>query len=152
PDAYPSVARTRPECEPKGPSPATAQTAASLGPTRDDAILTAVQGWMSHIGPTTAAELGALLGVTASDIEKALLRIEASGAILRGKFRPHQPSGSSEDSNWSGIGEGHDFSRAAKALLNTGASAPEGRLTPAAVTEWCERRLLARIHRLTVAT
>ena len=45
------------------------------------------------------------------------------------------------------------MSRAAKSELNTGASAPEGRLTPAEVeAEWCERRLLARIHRLTVAT
>src|SRR5208283_2330327 len=122
PDAYPSVARTRPECEPKGPSPATAQTAASLGPTRDDAILTAVQGWMSHIGPTTAAELGALLGVTASDIEKALLRTEASGAILRGKFRPTADRGLQDPTS-------HESQ-----------------------TEWCERRLLARIHRLTVAT
>ncbi|MFZ1916615.1 MAG: DEAD/DEAH box helicase [Terriglobales bacterium] len=122
-------------------------------PTFDDAVLMAVQGWMAHLGPTAATELGALLGISASEIEKALLRMEASGAILRGKFRPNQPSDSSEDSNWKGIGEGHDFSRAAKSGLNTGASAPEGRLTPAAPeTEWCERRLLARIHRLTVAT
>jgi len=80
----------------------------------DDAVLTAVQGWMTHLGPTTASEIGELLGLPATEIEKALLRMEASGAILRGKFRPAAP---------------HE---------------PE--------TEWCERRLLARIHRLTVAT
>ena len=62
-----------------------------------------------------------MLGLPASEIEKALLRMEASGAILRGKFRPAD-------------------SRAA-------ASAPHEH-----ETEWCERRLLARIHRLTVAT
>ena len=87
----------------------------------DDAVLTAVQGWIAHLGPTTASEIGELLGLPASEIEKALLRMEASGAILRGKFRPAD-------------------SRAA-------ASAPHGH-----ETEWCERRLLARIHRLTVAT
>jgi ATP-dependent Lhr-like helicase len=87
----------------------------------DDAVLTAVQGWMAHLGPTTASEIGELLGLAASEIEKALLRIEASGAILRGKFRPAD-------------------SRPAVSAANK----PE--------TEWCERRLLARIHRLTVAT
>ena len=88
--------------------------AASRVSTADDAVLTAVQGWMTHLGPTTASEIGALLGLPATEIEKALLRIEASGAILRGTFRPAAQ---------------HDHE-----------------------TEWCERRLLARIHRLTVAT
>jgi ATP-dependent helicase Lhr and Lhr-like helicase len=87
----------------------------------DDAVLTAVQGWMAHLGPTTASEIGELLGLPASEIEKALLRMEASGAILRGKFRPA------------------DARPAASASQE-----PE--------IEWCERRLLARIHRLTVAT
>ncbi len=93
--------------------------AARLG--LDDALLTAVQGWMPHLGPTTASEVGAQLGVAASEVEKALLRMEASGTILRGKFRP----GDSISANSSGDG-------------------PE--------IEWCDRRLLARIHRLTVAT
>ncbi len=87
----------------------------------DDAVLTAVQGWMAHLGPTTASEIGELLGLPATEIEKALLRVEASGAILRGKFRP-------------------TYSRPATSTSHQGE------------TEWCERRLLARIHRLTVAT
>jgi ATP-dependent helicase Lhr and Lhr-like helicase len=78
----------------------------------DDAILAMVTGWMGHIGPVTAKTLADLLGVPAAEIEKALLRMEASGAILRGKFTDP------------GMQE----------------------------TEWCDRRLLARIHRLTVAT
>jgi ATP-dependent Lhr-like helicase len=84
----------------------------------DDALLTLVTGWMSHVGPTSASELGNSLGLPTSDIEKALLRMEASGTVLRGKFR------------------GASGTRA-------GAPAPHE-------TEWCERRLLARIHRLTV--
>jgi len=100
---------------PAGQSPATTQAVPSF----DDAVLTAVQGWMAHLGPTTASEVGELLGLPAPEIEKALLRMEASGAILRGNFRPI------------------DLSPATS-------TAPE--------TEWCERRLLARIHRLTVAT
>jgi ATP-dependent Lhr-like helicase len=85
----------------------------------DDALLACVTGWMSHIGPVTAAELADLLGFAESEIEKALLRMEAGGAVLRGKF--------------------------------TGAASRAG--APAAhMHEWCDRRLLARIHRLTVAT
>ena len=61
--------------------------------TFDDAVLTAVQGWMAHLGPTTAAEIGELLGLAPAEIEKALLRIEATGAILRGKLPARsQPS------------------------------------------------------------
>jgi ATP-dependent Lhr-like helicase len=81
----------------------------SLSP--DDALLTLVTGWMGHSGPVTASSLGTLLGVDPASIEKGLLRMEASGSVLRGKF----------------TGETQE-------------------------TEWCERRLLARIHRLTVAT
>jgi ATP-dependent Lhr-like helicase len=82
----------------------------------EEVVLTTVRGWMPHIGPVTARKLGERLGVPCTEIEKALLRMEATGAILRGKFLG---GASSEDS------------------LDV---------------EWCERRLLARIHRLTVAT
>ena len=88
-------------------------------PSHDDALLVLVTGWMAHLGPVTAGQLGSLLSLPVSEIEKALLRMEASGTILRGKFTD----------------------RATRA----GAPAPHE-------IEWCERRLLARIHRLTVAT
>ena len=55
-------------------------------PPREDVLLALVTGWMSHIGPVTATEISALLGLQSSEIEQALLRMEASGAILRGKF------------------------------------------------------------------
>ncbi len=107
-----------------------------------DAVLTAVQGWMTHLGPTTASEIGELLGVLAPEVAKALLRIEASGVILRGKFRPGtklQPETRSVS--------GHRLSDAAN---RASPMPPLG--AEAAEIEWCERRLLARIHRLTVAT
>ena len=53
---------------------------------RDDALLTLVNGWMSHVGPVTASQLGVQVGLAASEIEKGLLRMEASGTVLRGKF------------------------------------------------------------------
>ncbi len=79
--------------------------------TYDDALLAAVTGWMMHAGPVTASSLGSTLGLAGTEIEKAFLRMEAAGSILRGKF--------------------------------TGDTSE---------TEWCDRRLLARIHRLTITT
>jgi ATP-dependent helicase Lhr and Lhr-like helicase len=76
----------------------------------EDALLSLVTGWMSHAGPVAAAQLASLLSLPVSGIDKALLRLESSGVVLRGKFSdPHSEQ-----------------------------------------TEWCERRLLARIHRLTL--
>ena len=82
----------------------------SAAPSQEDAVLAMVTGWMSHAGPATAAELGEVLGILPSEIDKALLRLEAAGSILRGQF--------------------------------TSAAGQQ--------IEWCERRLLARIHRLTL--
>jgi len=82
-------------------------------PSYENVLLATVTGWMSHLGPATAEQLGLLLAIPASEIERALLRMEASGAILRGNF-----TGTVRENQ----------------------------------TEWCERRSLARIHRLTVAT
>ncbi len=84
-------------------------------PSREDALLALVTGWMMHSGPLRASELGETLGLAASEIDKALLRLEAAGTVLRGNFRGAQP----------------------------GTAAPQE-------TEWCERRQLARIHRLTL--
>jgi ATP-dependent Lhr-like helicase len=97
-------------------------------PSREDALLTMVTGWMSHLGPTTATRLGETLGISASEISNSLLRMEASGTVLRGSF-----GGAAVELRSAG---------------QPGAAVP----TYEHETEWCERRLLARIHRLTVAT
>ena len=77
---------------------------------REELLAACVTGWMSHSGPVTAQTLGDVLGIASQEIDQTLLRLEASGSVLRGQF--------------------------------TGASGSE--------TEWCDRRLLARIHRLTL--
>ena len=76
----------------------------------DDALRNLLTGWLSHLGPCSSADLAAILGIPEAEIEKGLLRLEASGTILQGRF--------TDDA--------------------------------AGKTEWCDRRLLARIHRLTV--
>ncbi|HEV2112616.1 MAG TPA: DEAD/DEAH box helicase, partial [Terriglobales bacterium] len=92
-----------------------AQIGDAVQPPVEDAALALATGWMSHLGPTTAAHLASVLRAAQNEVGKALLRLEASGAILRGNFTSDLP--------WS-----------------------------EAQPQWCERRLLARIHRLTVST
>ncbi len=101
-------------------------------PTREDVLLSLVTGWVSHIGPTTATDLASLLGLLPADIGQALLRMEASGAVLRGKF--------TDAASRAGVPAPHEHTD------------PHGQSPHHREIEWCDRRLLARIHRLTVAT
>jgi ATP-dependent Lhr-like helicase len=95
-------------------------------PQRDDALKAAVTGWLAHLGPTTGSALADLLRLPVSEIGKTLLRIESTGLILRGKF---ERTGSDQ----------HPGSPASAGVALAG-------------VEWCERRLLARIHRLTLGS
>jgi ATP-dependent helicase Lhr and Lhr-like helicase len=79
-------------------------------PQKEDAWRALVSGWIEHSGPVRARSLAGVLGVAIDDVDKALLALEASGTVLRGRF--------------------------------SGTASEE--------TEWCHRRLLARIHRLTL--
>jgi ATP-dependent Lhr-like helicase len=87
-----------------------------------DAIRELVRGRLEICGPITADELAGTLFLSLPQIDAALLALEAEGFVLRGKFR-HR-------------GVPQDAGRCAQ-----DAGAPR---------EWCDRRLLARIHRLTI--
>ena len=78
-------------------------------PGRDAALAELLRARLGCLGPATAARLASDLGLTAIDVEVALVGLEAEGSVLRGRFTPDAPS-----------------------------------------IEWCERRLLARIHRYTL--
>jgi ATP-dependent Lhr-like helicase len=97
---------------------------------REDAILATVTGWIAHSGPVAASELAHVLRIEPAEIDKALLRLEASGSVLRGNFTGESPV------------------RQEQAQTNAVANAAAN----ATATEWCDRRLLARIHRITVGT
>ncbi len=87
-------------------------------PSADDALKAMVTGWLTHLGPTTALALAQILNLPVAEIDKTLLRIEATGLILRGNFT----------------------------------SRPTTEAPALAGLEWRERRLLARIHRLTLGS
>jgi ATP-dependent Lhr-like helicase len=75
----------------------------------EDALVEILRGRLEGLGPTTAESLAASSGLALKDVEGALLRLEAEGFVIRGKFT----TGTTE-------------------------------------TEWCARRLLARIHSYTL--
>jgi ATP-dependent Lhr-like helicase len=75
----------------------------------EENLVDIVRGRLEGLGPVTALQLAAPLGVTAAQIDGALIALEAEGFAMRGRFT-----------------------------------------ADAAREEWCERRLLARIHRYTV--
>ena len=87
---------------------------------REDALREVVRGRLEGVGPTTAAAIAATLGVSINDIDAALLALEAEGAAMRGQYE----AAASDPS-------------------------PEPRV-PTSSSQWCSRRLLARIHRYTV--
>ncbi|HEX3109889.1 MAG TPA: DEAD/DEAH box helicase, partial [Thermoanaerobaculia bacterium] len=76
--------------------------------TREEAIVELFRGRLTILGPTTAHDLAASLGITEPEADLALLALESEGVVLRGRFENPQQ------------------------------------------LEWCDRRLLARIHRYTL--
>ena len=74
-------------------------------PASDEALREIVRSRLELLGPVTADELAASMGMNGDAVLPALLQLEVEGAVMRGAF------------------------------------------TAAGVAEWCDRRLLARIHR-----
>ncbi|MEP6818166.1 MAG: DEAD/DEAH box helicase [bacterium] len=75
----------------------------------ESALVEVLRGRLEGVGPITVPALAKDFGLSTSDIELGLLKLEAEGFVIRGQFTP----GGSE-------------------------------------TEWCARRLLARIHSYTL--
>ena len=84
---------------------------------RDSAAMQMVQGWLQLLGPTTTANLAALLRVDNACVLQALLAMEMQGLSMRGVFEHAKPPDEAM----------HEI-------------------------EWCERRILQRIHRLTLGS
>jgi ATP-dependent Lhr-like helicase len=99
-------------------------------PEREQAIGKIVSAHLDHRGPVSTRALAGELGLPLSDVLVALLALEGDGAILRGAF----------------TAGGAIARRTVKEAL---AAADDSALL--AETEWCNRRVLARIHRLTLA-
>ncbi|HEX2687990.1 MAG TPA: DEAD/DEAH box helicase [Kofleriaceae bacterium] len=105
----------------------------SVVPEPDVAIVRIVGAHLDHRGPISARSLAKELGLPLPDIIGALLALEGDGAILRGSFTAAAPP--------------------AKRGAITAREALAAADDPGALQdlEWCNRRVLARIHRLTLA-
>jgi ATP-dependent Lhr-like helicase len=88
----------------------------------ETAVAELVRARLGLSGPTTAARLAEVLVLRPSDVEAGLAAAELVGIALRGKFLPGTAAESSSP--------------------DAAAAAVE--------VQWCDRRLLARIHRRTV--
>ncbi|MCC8395319.1 DEAD/DEAH box helicase [Paraburkholderia sp. MMS20-SJTR3] len=75
----------------------------------EDALVDILRARLTGFGPLPVDAIARPLGLPAGDVERALLRLETEGYLMRGRFTPH-----------------------------------------ADTEQWCERHLLARIHRYTV--
>ena len=137
--------------------------------TRDDAIVELVRGRLTITGPTTAGALAGVLGIGARDVDAALLALESEGVVLRGRFSPRQAGLTASATN--PADPGSPASARPDLSARSGAASPElvagpthatsggGRIpdpgsdvsvSSDAALEWCDRALLARIHRYTL--
>jgi ATP-dependent Lhr-like helicase len=100
--------------------------------TREDAARELVRGRLEVLGPVTAGNFARDLGEgMRSLVDQALLALETEGRVLRGHFTPSHPS--PEESG-------------------PPKPSPRGREEGVSESvEWCDRRLLARIHRHTLS-
>jgi ATP-dependent Lhr-like helicase len=99
---------------------------------------------MAVTGPITSKALAEMLGLDEKMIEATLESLEAEGTILRGRFNPSL-SKSDQEKKFE-----HDISEwcARAGIPAEGGSATKYPKRESA--EWCDRRLLSRIHRLTL--
>ena len=105
-----------------------------------------VQGWMESCGPVTVNELSHALHFPEQAVSQALLHLEGQGKVLRGHYRSSLNSTPSPFRG-EGIGEGNRCLATEGQLSRDEKTDIKGKLE-----EWCDRRLLARIHRRTVST
>src|SRR5262245_10295140 len=114
--------------------------------TAEEARVAMVRGLMEVCGPITSTQIAEQLGIESSQTDACLEALEGEGVVLRGKFTSSWRAG--------GVSPVVDASQDERTQTAThqGADAPrspEQSVAPDDI-EWCHRRLLARIHRLTM--
>ena len=106
-----------------------------------DARVAMVRGLLEICGPVTTESAAARIGITVSQTDAALEALEGEGVLLRGKFTP--PAAFLPDA--ASVNE----SCLVYDAENRSTDVPDSDET-VRTTEWCHRRLLSRIHRLTM--
>ena len=101
-----------------------------------DARVAIVRGLLEICGPITGEAVSRRCGITTSQANAALEALEGDGLVLRGRFTPATVAAADREE---------------KIVIDAPDESGESRHFPSeSTTEWCHRRLLARIHRLTM--
>jgi ATP-dependent Lhr-like helicase len=115
------------------PQPTVAQVAANGEQhSQADAWIALVRGRLECLGPQTATQIARDMGLELAAVHSALESLEGEGFALRGQFE--------ECSRELGVGSRAESGPPLPPTANSLLPSPQ----------WCERRLLARIHRLTL--
>jgi len=99
-----------------------------------DARISVIRGLIEISGPIITAEMASRTSFTPEQCTAALEALEGEGVVLRGHFTPENHPSWSDDQETP-----PPSARCQSAIRN-----------PQSSIEWCHRRLLARIHRLTM--
>ena len=99
--------------------------------TPESALVELMRGRLEALGPVTSKQLASSIGITVNKIEQALLALELEGFVFQGHYTPLTAVAPS----------------AAQPARRTG---PNTIVQSGGDKEWCERRLLHRIHRYTI--
>jgi ATP-dependent Lhr-like helicase len=111
--------------------------------TPEEARMAMVRGWMEVCGPTTADLVAGQLGIEVNQAEACLEALEGEGVVLRGRF-------SNPKSTPSDVEQHQSAQEDQEPATDPGTDVPGSPGASGAQMEWCHRRLLARIHRLTM--
>ena len=112
-----------------------------------DARVARVRGLLETCGPIRAEAVQMRLGLTSSQATAALEALEGEGVVLRGQFTARVTEPRPKSASIDPISETDSASNCSTAC----GCDDESRNFPSELTtEWCHRRLLARIHRQTM--
>lgn len=109
-----------------------------------EARVAMLRGLLEVCGPITTSSVADRVGITISQTDAALESLEGEGVVLRGRFTPAPQL--AEDATQE-IDSGMNVAESHVAVIEP---AVETRSKAKIDTEWCHRRLLSRIHRLTM--
>ena len=102
----------------------------------ETALVEILRSRLAALGPVAAHSIAEQMNLSLSQVEQALLQLETEGFVLRGQF-----------TNESSL---HLTQLGNKPLSPEGGGVGERGVDGTDKVEWCERRLLARIHHYTI--
>ena len=137
------------------------QEFAAIEWTPEDALVDLVRARLTGLGPATSAALAESFALPQSDIDAALIRLEVEGYVMRGQFdanptttlvtsaqgRADESVATTDSASVARLGRDRLPDDRGRMPDSSASTKPTALAWP---TQWCERHLLARIHRYTI--